>query len=160
RELGIRAAAAVRTHPPSGPDHLRIVVPADAGPAFARRHRRAGTGARDPPQVAVPERLQLSPVARRETRVPSGARLVPFVQTSAPDAAADSARSARREAVAVAVVSPGPGIDWRSMLLLAPALALLALFVASVAQMVALSFGDGEGFGLQHYRAFFARPDY
>lgn len=83
---------------------------------------------------------------------------MPFVPTTASHGAADSGRPVRRKAVAVA--SSERGIDWRSMLLLAPALALLALFVASVAQMVALSFGDGEGFGLQHYRAFFARPDY
>lgn len=53
-----------------------------------------------------------------------------------------------------------PDVDWRSLLLLAPSLVLLALFVASVGQMVSLSFRDGGGFGLQHYRAFFARPDY
>src|SRR5690606_40343195 len=139
-----RAAAAIRAHPPSGPDHLRILVSADADPAFARRHRRAGTGARDPAQVAVPERLQLSPAARCEARAARGERLVPLAPTTAPDAAARSGRSARREAVAAA--SPASGIDWRSLLLLAPALALLALFVASVAQMVALSFGDVEGF--------------
>lgn len=54
----------------------------------------------------------------------------------------------------------GRGPDWRSILLLAPALALLALFAASVAQMVALSFDGGEGLSLSHYREFFARPDY
>lgn len=54
----------------------------------------------------------------------------------------------------------GQGADWRSLLLLAPALALLALFAASVAQMVLLSFDGGEAFSLSHYREFLARPDY
>ena len=57
---------------------------------------------------------------------------------------------------------PGRGkpIGWRSALLIVPALALLALFFGSVAQMVALSFDDGVGLGLRHYREFFSRPDY
>jgi len=56
--------------------------------------------------------------------------------------------------------SRGWAVDWRSALLLAPALALLALFLGSVVQMVALSFDDGEGAGFRHYREFLARPDY
>ena len=56
--------------------------------------------------------------------------------------------------------SRGWAVDWRSALLLAPALALLALFLGSVVQMVALSFDDGDGAGFRHYREFLARPDY
>ncbi len=56
--------------------------------------------------------------------------------------------------------SRGWAVDWRSALLLAPALALLALFLGSVVQMVALSFDGGEGAGFRHYREFLARPDY
>ena len=57
-------------------------------------------------------------------------------------------------------VLPREGKGWRSALLLAPAVILLALFLVSVVQMVALSFDDGGTLGLNHYRAFFARPDY
>lgn len=54
----------------------------------------------------------------------------------------------------------GNGIGWRSALLLAPVLILLALFLVSVFQMITLSFDDGDGLGLSHYGQFFARPDY
>src|SRR5690606_11691997 len=52
------------------------------------------------------------------------------------------------------------GIGWRSALLMAPAVLLLALFLVSVGQMAALSFDVGDGFGLRNYQEFFARPDY
>lgn len=58
--------------------------------------------------------------------------------------------------------APGPGgaKGWAAVLLLAPALILLVLFLLSVVQMLALSFEDGDGYGLRHYTEFFARPDY
>jgi putative spermidine/putrescine transport system permease protein len=49
---------------------------------------------------------------------------------------------------------------WRTALLLAPALVLLALFLVSVARMLALSLDDGGRIGLTHYVQFFARADY
>lgn len=59
-----------------------------------------------------------------------------------------------------ASVLPREGKGWRSALLLAPAVILLALFLVSVVQMVALSFDDGGTLGIRHYREFFARSDY
>lgn len=52
------------------------------------------------------------------------------------------------------------GSRWGSILLLAPVVILLVLFLASVGQMAALSFDTGDGFGLGNYREFFSRPDY
>jgi putative spermidine/putrescine transport system permease protein len=46
------------------------------------------------------------------------------------------------------------------LLLLTPALLLLALFAISVVQMIATSFIGKDGFSLEHYREFFTRPDY
>ena len=57
-------------------------------------------------------------------------------------------------------VLPREGKGWRSALLLAPAVILLALFLVSVVQMVALSFDDSGTLSIRHYREFFARPDY
>lgn len=61
---------------------------------------------------------------------------------------------------ASAMTGAGSGRRWGTLLLVTPALLLLALFLVSVVQMIALSFEDGDGYGLRHYVEFFARPDY
>ncbi len=48
----------------------------------------------------------------------------------------------------------------RSILLMVPALIILALFLVSVVRMIGLSFFDNNGFTLDHYIQFFSRPDY
>ncbi len=70
------------------------------------------------------------------------------------------AGNGRRPAMTGASLPPETDRHGRRLLLLFPALLLLALFLVSVGQMVLLSLEDGGHFSLRHYREFFARPDY
>ena len=70
------------------------------------------------------------------------------------------AGNGRRPAMTGASLPPETDRHGRRLLLLFPALLLLALFLVSVGQMVLLSLEDGGQFSLRHYREFFARPDY